>query len=390
MPGPNQHYLPAAVIGGFAATPAPKLRESLVWVARRGVERVFQKKAEGVGALEHLYTLRPDEGHSDPYFVDGYWSRIEPQLPGAIDAIISTTITPLSAALWADIVVPFAAHMFTRGIDFEKRLRSKLGPLNAVADQDPNFINLFRMRETQTMLTAVLLSEWTVLHTSEAHPFVINDAGRIGMWHLPSGTSGYVIPLRRDAVLVLTRGPRRPQLTSDDQDRWILAGVRHLDLAPKHVPGLNAALARGALVEVYGPHEALLDGLRAEMGDAPHPAQFGAEAIIQRDSVLRQHMTMYLSLLTFLGRPPSTKPGPVTEIDWQRVARILPAAFVPIPVPDSPDIRALQREGRERFRAEVHASMLVPLQPGIEPRPVMEFAAYEPSRRDRRRIRSSR
>ncbi|MBK8214496.1 MAG: DUF4238 domain-containing protein [Myxococcales bacterium] len=390
--GPWQHYLPAAYVGGFAIAPAPRLRESRLWVGRRGIKDVYPRKAEGVAAAKHLYTAHTVDGVTDPLFVDTYWSQIEPRVPTAIDELINTTIKPLSADVWMEVLVPFAAHVFTRGIDFADRLPHRLGPLaSAAARNDVNYDKFFRLRDAQTMLTIVMRSSWTVLHAPPGVPFICNDVARAGMLHMQSGEAGFVIPLRKDAALVLTKAPnRRPRFEANDTvgDSWIMGKIYHTDLKAEDAVSLNEALARQARDEFYGGDEAQVRTLHRMMG-ASRPAAIVAEplSISEEPRVLRHYMLLYAYAMTFLGRRPSMNSRRESvgfaEIEWQRVSRVLPVAFVPIPTP--PFLKAHVAAGKA-MGIETFYSQMVPLRSGVEPRIVMEVVPYErPSPRRRAR-----
>src|SRR5664280_2962585 len=71
MGSSRQHYYPAALIGQFSSSTTGKARDRPVWVARRGVERVFRSTGDrqgfrgsdpqmyddrdGFSALEHVW-----------------------------------------------------------------------------------------------------------------------------------------------------------------------------------------------------------------------------------------------------------------------------------------------------------------------------------------------
>lgn len=90
MPGAEQHYLPAALIGGFGDLHegGTHLRDATVVVWRPGSKEPWETSAEKIGWRKGTYTI-PGLGPDLQDVVDGLWDVYEPNLPAAIRALSS-------------------------------------------------------------------------------------------------------------------------------------------------------------------------------------------------------------------------------------------------------------------------------------------------------------
>jgi hypothetical protein len=381
--GDWQHYLPAAFIGGFSKAQARRLRESLVWVAIRGQEKVFPTKAANVGAANQLYTLTGDSTVRDEGFVDAYWNAIEPRIPDAIGELIDTAVRTLDAGIWADTILPFVAHTFARDIGFDARLPGRVGPLSEYVLRHPNNAKLFRLREAQTLYGTMIRSEWIVLHAPRSTSFITNDLARAPATSALRNLAGYIIPLRRDAALLLKRGIRRPQFWPHERlDRWVMGGIKHMDIDTSGVTKINGALARFARRDIYGGERVQIDALRRQMGvHAPDPQAGSPHLLTPSDREAKHFSQLLLFVLTFLGTPPSVyeqHPDPVTTINWERVARVLPVVFLPAEEPRDPFLRKMAANARALPNTDVSWTLALPLRPGMSQMTFMELGSALP------------
>jgi hypothetical protein len=96
MPGAKQHFIPAAIIGGFGPPKGSVLRDAVMAVRRWGnPKRVFNKTAENIGWLPNLYTLVDPQGGVSPDVVDTLWTKIEPSMLSSIRAHLANgAVTP--------------------------------------------------------------------------------------------------------------------------------------------------------------------------------------------------------------------------------------------------------------------------------------------------------
>jgi hypothetical protein len=83
--GDKQHYLPAAVIGGFGETePGTPLREAKVLWRRRDWDEARTTVAHRIGCENKMYRLRDPPAGMSADTVDELWDSFEGPLPGAI------------------------------------------------------------------------------------------------------------------------------------------------------------------------------------------------------------------------------------------------------------------------------------------------------------------
>ncbi len=108
MTGEKQHYLPAAVIGGFGEARSQSPRESIVAVGRRDGGRTRISAARAVAFERNTYRLANPVPGVDPDVVDKTWQLLEPYLPGALHRLAENTQTSvdqevvlLYVAAWA-------------------------------------------------------------------------------------------------------------------------------------------------------------------------------------------------------------------------------------------------------------------------------------------------
>ena len=245
-----QHFLPASYIAGFGdPVLARRRRQTHVWAARRGGS-VFLTKAEGVGAAKDLYTLLHPESlawNTDPNFIDRFWTDVEGRLPQAIEALISGG--ELEAELWANVLVPFTAQMFVRGPDFGERLKKRPqgwfgGEGDSVFGEDgfstsSDMENATRLVEVSRLSGLVMRCQWTVAHAGPGTRLITNDLGRTVIRDDEAKGLGFLIPLRHDAALYLTRGTEHPKLRAASIDKWIVSPIRRHALSPEDVAWIN-------------------------------------------------------------------------------------------------------------------------------------------------------
>jgi hypothetical protein len=317
-PGPKQHFLPAAFIGGFSDADAGPPRRRPVWVARRGVEQPFQARAERMAVQKDLYTLEDSmqiglsREEADLLLVDRQWAAAERGLPNALRALVQAEEGWISADVWARTLVPFVAQLFVRGPDFIERFESRFDELRGdpVLDQiltSPDNTNMARLREFQFLLWPVMTADWAVLRNGTDEPFVLNDLGYAAMFHEPTAQYGYAIPLVPEAALVVRRGGDPPGLYWDpDNERWVIAGIARGSLDPNEVTGLNSALAAQSMAEVYaGTRNGALRARREQDRGQPSPTGLGPAFLAESGAAVREHDQDWFRLLTIIAEPPS-------------------------------------------------------------------------------------
>jgi len=106
MSGSRQHTLPAAYLAGFSDARRQHVRESLLWVGRRGKCSLYRQKAENLCYAKNIYTLtRPIFSSAAPWNpddLDAIWSTVERRLTGAIASLVQERETFFDAKSWVE------------------------------------------------------------------------------------------------------------------------------------------------------------------------------------------------------------------------------------------------------------------------------------------------
>ncbi len=230
------HYLPAALIGGFGVPETRKgktgLRFATVAVrehADPGV--VTRKRAEKVAKkIGEYWVAHPPAGLS-PNFIDGYWDEYEPELPAAVRR--------LGTRIWTerdwDTIRKHVVAEAVRNPDFERAAvdyRAAKG--DPIAHRDEvQYERLVTLVNTPALLAR---SRFAVVRTPEdGHRFIINDKGYTTVADPYNDQKGVLFPLSASvAVLCVPEVgdvPGRP-------DAWLCVD---LTLTPGAVEGWNLA-----------------------------------------------------------------------------------------------------------------------------------------------------
>lgn len=334
MAGKKQHYLAAAYLAGFSATPTTPRRESPIWVGRRGVEKPYQQRCDAVGYKKDLYTLRSSEflsGSEDEQnltLVDETWEWVEQNIGQGIELLRASCHAPLPARLWLSVLVPFCAQVFVRGADWIPRFGARFSWMEGhdhdllEQAQSADNANLARLMELQRLNAAILAARWQVLHCPLGCNLIVNDLGRVPMVH-SAGAQGYTIPLSRRTALALVRSKRGCRvLWDEDRKAWFVDGIEHFDLTSEDVHGLNMALRDSALVECFGSEPSLV-GLDAASTprDPTRDPFLEPHLLVPSPKWLRARETDWARLLTIVSGPPQSEDE---EGPWTVYAEVMP------------------------------------------------------------------
>lgn len=235
---------------------------------------MFRQKVANVGAAHNLYTLLPEEVAGttsiEPRAIDQLWTWPERTTRSAIDALGSSREPLVPVDLWAFGLVPMVAQFFARGIDFAGRFKERFETLRdlELLPDDPevergiesrNNTNRARALEYRIMLGSVTRAEWRIHHAPPGTAFITSDVARTAVIGSDGEPYGNVVPLRKDFVLVLTRGPEHAgRLHSMDDVSWLAGPIRHSDLTETEMDRMNHAIAACARDEVYGSSHELV------------------------------------------------------------------------------------------------------------------------------------
>jgi hypothetical protein len=222
----QDHFLPAALIGGFGYGVPSSPRERTVLWRRRQWNRPKPIKAEAIGWRKGLYDVTLPG--IDPRELDMVWNRFEPKLPRSIRQLdartesIAETEALLDYALCAGVRHPdFAAAV--------NRWRSELGE-PAVSG---NALQVERIGALVNAISMVRRWRWRALHAPRDSPrYILNDRG----WT-------YLSEEGRDGrAIFFPLAPRVSMLGyRDPAHSYALTGtIEHLIVCPSTAHWLNA------------------------------------------------------------------------------------------------------------------------------------------------------
>lgn len=101
MSGDDQHYLPAALIGGFGIVRAGKpLRKAQIVVRELISGEVHPATAEDVAFCRALYRLENPGPGVDSDIVDKLWTPVETELPAMVGRLDASTVEPDDPEKW--------------------------------------------------------------------------------------------------------------------------------------------------------------------------------------------------------------------------------------------------------------------------------------------------
>jgi hypothetical protein len=219
MTGEMQHYLPAALIGGFGIRRDGKeLRKAKIVVRELASGLVHEANAEDVAWQPALYRLGNTATGVDPDIVDNLWKSIEGELPPLVDRLDCCALV----AEDDEKLIWYAATATVRHPrtfnDVVADRAKRMGGTPPTADA----LQVLRVSTLQNHYRTMLGWRWRVLHGSDDLPrFVLNDRGWslvgdprqrvIGFW-LPLGPRVGILGYPDDARL-----PRKQPAFSEHQ-----------------------------------------------------------------------------------------------------------------------------------------------------------------------------
>jgi hypothetical protein len=262
-----------------------------------------------VAWAKDLYTVMVDDPARDPLWVDKLWTPVEQRLPDALTALEQSQ-GPLDARLWCEVLVPFFAQFFVRGIDFAPRFRERWAPLLHAAEtrRDARFleeftlsksnINSARVLEMQRLLSPVMRARWWILRSSSDRPFITSN---LGYARLARGTvDGVVIPISASCAVHLQPRPRHVRIYMPHVNRW-LVDVDPVEVDAGVVRRVNRRVAQFAPNEIYGASRDGVEAYRREMNAKRAKAQ---ELVWDDPRVLRRNQLELFRTLTAIATSP--------------------------------------------------------------------------------------
>jgi hypothetical protein len=245
----RQHFLPAALLGGFGR-PDPRRKEAryaAIAVRNLATGELRISNAESEAHRRALYRLVAPPPGVDRDAVDKLWDAIEPGLPDLIARVEGRVLRPGDDSRLLD----YAASVWVRHPSFfqvASHHQAKSGQSAPSGDA----VQIMRMEALLNQRRMITDWRWRVLHAcSDASRFVISDLGFIGIADSPGGDAAkdllnaVFVPLSPKVGLLAyldhpNLPPRRQPFTE------------HRDVVPSWVCWLSAcatSTGRGTLIE---------------------------------------------------------------------------------------------------------------------------------------------
>ncbi len=249
MAADRQHFLPAALLGGFGR-PDPRCRSAryaTIAVRDLATGNVRCSNALSEAHRRALYRLEAPPPGVDPDVVDKIWDQIEPGLPELVRRVERQALIADDEGKLLD----YAASVWVRHPSFsDVAARHQASRGEPVPTGDA--VQVMRVEALRDLRKIIPTWRWRVLHAcADAPRMVISDLGFIGIADHPGGDE--TAALRYAVFLPLS--PRVGLLAY--MDHHSLPSRRpifseHRDVVPSWVEWLNACATsrdRGTLIE---------------------------------------------------------------------------------------------------------------------------------------------
>jgi hypothetical protein len=244
--GLRQHYLPAALIGGFGLPAASgKLRDATVAVRRKATDAVDSgfPKAESLAWRPGMYRLASPPAGVDPDVVDKLWDPVENALRGLVNRLTSRRLQSGDERL----LYAYAAAAGVRHPTFDALAADHEASQGRAAPQGDD-VQHARLLALANQLPEMPTWRWRVLHSpADAPRFMITDRGWIYVGQEDWPTFGLVLPMGpRVAILGYLDDPALPPRRP--------AFEEHYDLCQSQIDWFNAAAWDDPYIELLIAH----------------------------------------------------------------------------------------------------------------------------------------
>lgn len=237
----KRHYLPAAVIGYFAADQSPvRSRERVVWVLRKASGRPRQASAESVGFEKSIYGY----GKGSIFDHDDYFKFAEAYAHSPVEIIMRAASPWANADAWVQLAW-YITIQITRGPDLEHEISQTLAERGWNLDR----ISAGYPLNAQRISAAVLRARWEFVWSPD-RDFILGDRGITGIYHPWWRTVSYFMPLRKNFGVILGPAPHRKQLRWFNEAWHVEIESRTLD--SEGTDKFNQVMWHGARSEIYG------------------------------------------------------------------------------------------------------------------------------------------
>lgn len=256
--GRNQHYLPAALIGGFGRPVGSRLRDAQVAVRRKPCDTVDIDfpAAETLAFRPDMYTLASPPAGVDPKFVDRLWDPVETHLRDLVGRLDDRGLQSGDD----ELLFTYAAQAGVRHPSFEAVVGDyQMRQGQAALDDDG--AQWARWRASLNQLAGLRKWRWRVLHAPADVPrLILNDRGWILVGQENWPTAGLFLPMGpRVAILGYPDDPALPPGRPPFEE--------HLDLCRSTLDYLNAAAWDDPYIELGIAHP----DDRSRLADLPDP-----------------------------------------------------------------------------------------------------------------------
>jgi hypothetical protein len=242
------------------------MRDRKLWAFRRGTTNPFGPiAASRIGGENGMYELRDLSGGFRPSTVDDLWGY-EMHLGAALDRLCDDTQKSLDGTTWIRTLVPFAAGVFVRTKEFDRR--HDYSWLHDDEKRQRDNTNLSRATAMQRLLAPLMACWWTVFHTPPSVDIINNDRGLANFKFRKR--LGWMVPLGKHEFLALEPagdGDMRPILVDHGSGDWRTI-VDHVALDEKACEGLVDAIADAAHEFIVGSDKALMETQRKGLASA--------------------------------------------------------------------------------------------------------------------------
>jgi len=243
--GKNQHYLPAALIGGFGRPVGKRLRDAQVAVRRKpgGTVDTDFPAAATLAFRPDMYTLASPPAGVDPKFVDQLWDPVETHLRDLVGRLNDRRLQPGDD----ELLFTFAAQAGVRHPSFEA-VAADYQQRQGQAALHGDDVQWVRWRASLNQLAELRKWRWRVLHApADAPRLMLNDRGWILVGQENWPTAGLFLPMGpRVAILGYLDDPALPPGRPPFEE--------HLDLCQSTIDYLNAAVWDDPFIELGIAH----------------------------------------------------------------------------------------------------------------------------------------
>jgi len=264
--GRNQHYLPAALIGGFGRPAGRRLRDAQVAVRRKpgGAVDTNFPPAETLAFRRDMYTLAAPPTGVNPDFVDRLWDPVETHLRDLVCRLNGRRLQPGDD----ELLFTYAAQAGVRHPSF-MNVAADYQARQGQAALHGDDLQWARWLASLNQLAELRKWRWRVLHSpADAPRLMINDRGWIFVTQEDWPTPGVFFPMGpRVAILGYLDDPALPPGRPPFEE--------HLDLCQSTTEFLNAAAWDDPFIELLIAHP----DDRDRLASLPDPRSLGINAL---------------------------------------------------------------------------------------------------------------